>query len=105
MTCNFQGMAKLLLPEVYIHYLIHTNRKAKGEELHFYFKEINSSPVEFIEAKPSPKGFFPEVTIQDLFIKVKDVYFHITRCRCLNEPTNKVAPRDWQLAAKRTKDN
>lgn len=102
-TNSFIDIARLLLPEVLIDYFELTKHEVKGEELHFYFKEINSTPVEFKEVRLSSKGFFPEATIQDFPIRGKNVYLHITRRRWINESTNKIVTRDWQLVAKGTR--
>ncbi|MFT6064810.1 MAG: hypothetical protein ACJAQX_000669 [Polaribacter sp.] len=41
------AIAKLLLSKVLIQYFDLTNHKAQAEEIHFYFKEDNSTPAEF----------------------------------------------------------
>jgi DNA-binding cell septation regulator SpoVG len=77
-----------------------TKHEIKGEELHFYFTELNEVPKEFTNVKLHSKGFFPEATVQDFPIRRKNVFLHITRRRWLNEVTGKVVTRDWQLVAK-----
>ena len=95
--------ANLLLPEVLVSYFEMTKHEIKGEEIHFYFTELNTIPEEFKEDKLSSKGFFPEATIQDFPIRGKNVYLHITRRRWLNEVTGKAVTRDWNLVAKGTR--
>ena len=95
--------AHLLLPEVLVKYFDLIKYEIKGEEIHFYFTELNEIPKEFKEGKLTSKGFFPEATVQDFPIRGKNVFLHITRRRWLNENTGKVVTRDWQLVAKGTR--
>ena len=97
------AIANLLLPEVIVQYFDMTRHEVKGEEIHFYFTELNTIPDEFKQYKLSPKGFFPKDTVQDFPIPSKNVFLNITRRRWLNESTNKVVTRDWQLVPKGTR--
>jgi len=97
------AIAKLLLPEVLIEYFDLTSHTIKGEEIHFYFKEDNITPVEFKDQNLTSKGFFVEATLQDFPIRGKQVYLHITRRRWINETTGKAVSRDWGLVAKGTR--
>ena len=97
------AVANLLLPEVLIEYFELTNHDLKGEELHFYFTENNSVPIEFKTQKLTSKGFFPEATLQDFPLRGKQVFLHITRRRWMNETTGKVVTRNWELVAKGTR--
>ena len=72
---------KLLLPEVLVNYFKLTKNELKQEELHFYFTELNTVPEEFKDLKLSPKGFFPEATVQDFPIRGKNVFLHIIKRR------------------------
>ena len=96
---------KLFLPEVLVEYFELTNyvQKQEQEELHFYFKEKNILPDNYKKSKLISKGFYPERIIQDFPIRGKQVYLHITRRRWLEEQTNKVVIRDWELVAKGTR--
>jgi len=96
-------IANLLLPEVLVTYFELTKHEVKGEEIHFYFTELNSIPEEFKDFKLHSKGFFPEATVQDFPIRGKNVYLHITRRRWFNQTTEKVVTRDWDLVAKGTR--
>ncbi|MCM4173658.1 transposase [Arenibacter sp. TNZ] len=100
---SLSAIAKLLLPEVLVTYFDLTKHEVKGEEIHFYFTELNNTPKEFIGTKLHSKGFFPEATVQDFPIRGKNVFLHITRRRWLDESTGKVVTRDWQLVAKGTR--
>jgi hypothetical protein len=97
------AIANLLLPEVLITYFDLTRHEIKGEELHFYFKELNRVPDGSSASKLSSKGFFPEATVQDFPIRGKNVFLHITRRRWLDEDTGKAVSRDWGLVAKGTR--
>lgn len=97
------ALANLLLPEVLIKYFKLTKHEIKGEEIHFYFTELNDIPEEFKGLTLHSKGFFAEATIQDFPIRGKNVFLHITRRRWLNESTKKAVSRDWQLVAKGTR--
>lgn len=97
------AVAHLLLPEVLVRYFDMTKHEIKGEEIHFYFTELNTVPEELKENNLHSKGFFAEATIQDFPIRGKNVFLHITRRRWLNKSTNKVVTRDWQLVAKGTR--
>jgi len=96
-------LSKLLLPEVLVEYFEMTNYKLEGEELHFYFKEHNTVPIEFKELKLISKGFHSEAVIQDFPIRGKEVYLHITRRRWLDKDTGQAVSRDWQLVSKGTR--
>lgn len=94
--------AHLLLPEVLVIYFDMTKHEVKGEDIHFYFTELNNTPEDFKRAKLHSKGFFAEATVQDFPIRGKNVYLHITRRRGLNEATGKLVTRNWDLVAKGT---
>jgi len=97
------AIANILLPEVLVNYFDLTRHLIKGEEIHFYFTELNEVPEEYKHVKLHSKGFFPEATIQDFPIRGKKVFLHITRRRWLDEDTGKAVSRDWQLVAKGTR--
>ena len=97
------SIATLLLPEVLVTYFELIKHEVKGEEIHFYFTELNSAPEEFKTVKLHSKGFFAEATVQDFPIRGKNVYLHITRRRWIDQTTEKVITRDWNLVAKGTR--
>ena len=102
-SSSFIDIVKLLLPEVLIDYFELTSHNLEGEEHHFYFKEKNKHPKEFYSVKLSSKGFYPVATIQDFPIRGKQVYLHITRRRWLNEASEQVVSRNWDLVAQGTR--
>tara|TARA_R110002050_G_scaffold63730_6_gene139159 strand:- start:661 stop:897 length:237 start_codon:yes stop_codon:yes gene_type:complete len=63
------SIANLLLPEVLVTYFDLTKHEVKGEEIHFYFTELNDTSKEFIGTKLHSKGFFAEATVQDFPIR------------------------------------
>ena len=99
-SADLLTIIKLLLPEFLITHFELTKHKIEGEDLRFYFTELNNTPEEFKDIKLSSKGFFPEATVQDFPIRGKNVLLHITRRRWLNQSTHKVVIRDWDLVAK-----
>ena len=98
---------KLVLPEGLFEYFELTShrqeKELKGDTLHLYLQEINSTPVEYSSDKLISKGFFDEVTIQDFPIRGQKVFLHIKRRRWLNESTNKVVFRNWDVIAQGTR--
>jgi hypothetical protein len=103
MQDSFIDLLKLLLPQIIVEYFALTSYKKREEILHLYLKEINTIPKEYRESKLSSKGFFEEITVQDLPIRGYKVYLHITRRRWLNEDTGQVIFRDWNLVADGTR--
>lgn len=97
------SIANLLLPEVLITYFDLTKHEIKGDEIHFYFTELNKIPEQYVGVKLHSKGFFPEATVQDFPIRGKNVFLHITRRRWFNIVTDSIVTRDWQLVAKGTR--
>ena len=102
-SSSLHTLSQLVLPEVLFKYFKLTRHKLKGENLHFYFTELNNSPDEFKGIILHSKGFFPEATIQDFPIRGKNVYLHIIRRRWVNTVTKEVVTRNWDLVAKGTR--
>ena len=88
------AIGNLLLPEILVTYFDLTKHEIKGEEVHFYFTELNEVPDEFEDIKLHSKGFFPEATVQDFPIRGKNVFLHIIRRRWMNESSKKVVIRE-----------
>ncbi len=107
MSDSYIPFLKLILPEGIFEYFELTSynqeKEVKGETLHLYFQEINSIPVEYISDKLVSKGFFDEVTIQDFPIRGQKVFLHIKRRRWLNQVTEKVVFRNWDMVAQGTR--
>ena len=97
------SIANLLLPEVLVTYFDLKKHEVKGEELHFYFTELNNAPDGHSDVKLHSKGFFPEAIVQDFPIRGKNVYLHIIRRRWVDQDTGTLVTRDWQLVAKGTR--
>jgi len=107
MSDSYDPLLKLVLPEPIADYFELTShlkeKEAKGDTLHLYLQEINTVPIEYTSVKLISKGFFDEVTIQDFPIRGQKVFLHIKRRRWLNESTNKVVFRNWNLIAQGTR--
>ena len=63
------SIVNLLLPEVLVTYFELTKHEINGEEIHFYFTELNLISDEFNGVKLHSKGYFPEATVQDFPIR------------------------------------
>ena len=103
LSTGYEDLIRMMLPEVLVDYFDITKSEKKGEVLHLHFTELNSTPKEFASDKLISKGFHQEITIQDFPLRGFQVYLHITRRRWLNETTNQVVSRDWNLVAKGTR--
>jgi hypothetical protein len=71
-----------------------TKHEIKGEEIHFYFTELNEVPEKFKGYKLYSKGFFQRL-LSKIFLFEERVFLHITQRRWLNEDIGKVVTRDW----------
>lgn len=107
MSDSYLPFLKFILPEQLLEYFELTSQRqekeAKGGTLHLYLQEVNTIPTEYASSKLSSKGFFDEVTIQDFPIRGQKVLLHIKRRRWLNEDTNKVVFRNWDMIAQGTR--
>jgi len=70
------SIAKFLLPEVLVTYFDLTKHEVKGEEIHFYFTELNEAPKEFKDIKLHSKGFFQKPQFK-IFLSVVRMFFYI----------------------------
>ena len=68
MNESFKVLMKLILPEGLEEYFELTSHKNEGSALHLYLKELNIIPTEYSNNKLVSKGFFDEVTIQELML-------------------------------------
>ncbi|WP_052305764.1 ISAon1 family transposase N-terminal region protein [Pseudopedobacter saltans] len=64
---------------------------------------MNVIPDEYQHNKLISKDFFDLVTLQDFPIRGQQVYLHVKRRRWLNQDTDKVVYRNWELVAKGTR--
>lgn len=107
MSESYDPLLKLVLPEPIAEYFEMTShlkeKEAKGDTLHLYLQEINTVPIEYAADRLISKGVFDEVTIQDFPIRGQKVFLHVKRRRWLNENTNKVVFRNWDLIAQGTR--
>jgi hypothetical protein len=105
MDQSLNSLLYLVLPESICKYFELTKvvKDEKSEMMDLYLQEINQVPAEYSSSRLSSKGFFEEVTIQDFPIRGYRVYLHVKRRRWLNEDTNQVVFRNWDVIAKGTR--
>jgi hypothetical protein len=105
MDQSLNSLLYLVLPESICKYfeLVKVVKDEKSEMMDLYLQEINQVPAEYSSSRLSSKGFFEEVTIQDFPIRGYRVYLHVKRRRWLNEDTNQVVFRNWDVIAKGTR--
>jgi len=77
--------------------------KKKNKILHIYFEEKNITPKRFSSLIFQPKGFLPEIMVDDFFLREKIVKLHIKRRRWTDIKTGNIIPRDWNIIAKGTR--
>ena len=96
-------LVQYVLPEEIFQYFEIIKIEEQGKELHIYLDEINAIPDVFSSFKLSSKGFHEEAIIKDFPIRNKACLLHVRRRRWLNEDTNKVVSREWDLTAEGTR--
>jgi len=105
MDQSLNTLLPLVLPEVFCKYFELTKvlKDERAERMDLYLQEINEIPIEYVNSRIVSKGFFDEVTIQDFPLRGFKVYLHIRRRRWLNEDTNQIVYRNWDVIAKGTR--
>ena len=98
-----QSAWELFLPEGMLTYFEVTAVEKTGEGYWISLLERELAPTEYLGHKLSSKGFFEEITIKDFPIRGKASYLKVKRRRWLNESSNKVVSRDWDMVAKGTR--
>lgn len=96
-------LVQYVLPEEIFQYFEIIKIEEQGKELHIYLDEIPEIPESFSSFKLSSKGFHEEAIIKDFPIRNKACLLHVRRRRWLNEDTNKVVSREWDLTADGTR--
>ena len=96
-------LVQYVLPEEIFQYFEIIKIEEQGKELHIYLDEIPETPESFSSFKLSSKGFHEEAIIKDFPIRNKACLLHVRRRRWLNEETNKVVSREWDLTADGTR--
>ena len=96
-------LVQYVLPEEIFQYFEIIKIEEQGKELHIYLDEIPEIPESFSSFKLSSKGFHEESVIKDFPIRNKACLLHVRRRRWLNEETNKVVSREWDLTADGTR--
>jgi transposase len=96
-------LVQYVLPEEIFQYFEIIKIEEQGKELHIYLDEINDIPSCYSANRMLSKGFHDEAIIKDFPIRNKACLLHVRRRRWLNEDTNKVVSRDWDLTAHGTR--
>jgi len=100
---SFKALMPFIIPVGVSDYFEMTHCTQDSGRLDIFLEEINQIPEEYSSNKLLSKGFFDAVTLQDFPLRGQQVYLHVKRRRWLNQDTNKVVYRDWNLVAKGTR--
>lgn len=100
---SFNALMPLIIPEGVSDYFEMTHYSKEEKRLDIFLEELNNTPEEYQGQKLISKGFFEPVTLQDFPIRGMQVYLHVKRRRWLNQDTDKVVYRNWELVAKGTR--
>jgi hypothetical protein len=100
---SFNALMPLIIPEGVSDYFEMTHYSKDDSRLDIFLEEMNVIPEEFINNNLLSKGFFDPITLQDFPIRGLQVYLHVKRRRWLNQDTDKVVYRNWELVAKGTR--
>ena len=100
---SFKALMPLIIPQGVSDYFEMTHYTQEAGRLDIFLEEMNVIPEEFQKNKLTSKGFFEPVTLQDFPIRGQQVYLHVKRRRWLNQDSNKVVSRNWELVAKGTR--
>ena len=100
---SFKALMPLIIPEGVSDYFEMTHYSQGDGRLDIFLEEMNMIPEEFQSYSLLSKGFFEPITLQDFPIRGQQVYLHVKRRRWLNQDTDKVVYRNWELVAKGTR--
>lgn len=100
---SFKALMPLIIPAGVSDYFQMTHYSQDENRLDVFLEEMNIIPEEFEGNKLLSKGFFQAITLQDFPIRGRQVYLHVKRRRWLNQDTDKVVYRNWELVAKGTR--
>jgi len=100
---SFKALMPFIIPEGVSDYFEMTHYSKEEGRLDIFLEELNQIPGEYASNKLVSKGFFDPVTLQDFPIRGQQVYLHVKRRRWLNQDTDRVVYRNWELVAKGTR--
>lgn len=100
---SFKALMPLIIPAGVSDYFEMTHYSQGEGRLDIFLEEMNVIPDEYQYNKLISKGFFEPITLQDFPIRGQQVYLHVKRRRWLNQDTDKVVYRNWELVAKGTR--
>ena len=96
---------ELLLPEGVLDYFEVKSVNQPEDGYKIELEERPLKPDEFVDERLrlTSKGFVDAVTLSDFPIRGKAYFLKVKRRRWLNELTNQVVSRDWDLVANGTR--
>ncbi|WP_312698512.1 ISAon1 family transposase N-terminal region protein [Sphingobacterium mizutaii] len=100
MQDSFKALMSLITPARVSDYFEMTHYSQGEGRLDIFLEEMNVIPDEYQHNRLISKGFFDPVTLQDFPMRGQQVYLHVKRRRWLNQDTDKVVYRNWELVAK-----
>lgn len=96
---SFKALLPLLIPEGVSDYFEMNHYSKEEQRLDIFLEEMNIIPQEYKANKLISKGFFEAITLQDFPIRGLQVYLHVKRRSWLNQDTDKVVFKNWELVA------
>ena len=94
---------ELLLPKGVLDYFEVTGAEGTDTGYLIGLQEKNLFPDEFLGQRLISHGFYETITVKDFPLRGKACYLKVKRRRWLNQDTDKVVSRDWELVAKGTR--
>ena len=94
---------ELLLPEGVLDYFEVKSVNQPEDDYEIELEERPLKPDEFVDERLTSKGFVDAVTLSDFPIRGRACFLKVKRRRWLNELTNQVVSRDWDLVANGTR--
>lgn len=98
-----KSILELFLPEGILEYFDVSSVEKTDEGYTISLEEKNLHPHEFSGQRLSSKGYTDAILVKDFPIRGKACFLKVKRRRWLNEDTNKIVSRDWELVAKGTR--
>lgn len=86
-----------LCPEIENGNFEYTSCNSNGDILNISFREKSNLSKEIIPKNVKPKGFFPEITIEEIQVDNQKVYITIKRKRWVDINTNNEGFINWTL--------
>ncbi|MBB2151881.1 ISAon1 family transposase N-terminal region protein [Pedobacter gandavensis] len=97
------SLLKLFVPDFIVENFDFKRVFEDSETIDFELKELNTPPTEWDGIKVFSKGVLPQIVIQHIPIRGHRIFYHIIRCRWLNNESSKVIYLNWTLVEKGTR--